>query len=421
MNLNDLRKNAYANNDEKIFSGVNNEIDKILLSQQKQQKQQKQNKKKQAENKFIMQNENVSAGFVPMQASGAGRSQAHEDAVQNGGMLKVPAEKESVYRRVAKFLLIIGVDEAAKILPHLPESQTEKIVPEIASIRNISPEESEAILAEFHGLLEQARASGGVGAAREILQKAYGDEKAEKFIENAVPYPDGKPFDYLADADAERILQLLSDESDEVRALVLSRLEPKKAASVINLMNSADKSSIVLRLAKMQAVLPEVIKRVDKAMHEKSLAQTSEKAESIDGRNALAEILKKMPESAENEILGALSYADAELTEDLRSRLFTIDDVQNADDRFIQNKLREMTDNDIAYLIAAKPDDFRKKIFKNVSKGRADVILEQEYILKPMRRSDCERVTSQFFSELRRAYEEGKLRIKGRDEEEYVN
>ena len=48
-------------------------------------------------------------------------------ALTSGGLIKVPEQprekdgKESIYRRVAKFLMLIGVDEAAKILPHLTE------------------------------------------------------------------------------------------------------------------------------------------------------------------------------------------------------------------------------------------------------------------------------------------------------------
>ena len=37
-----------------------------------------------------------------------------------------------------------------------------------------------------------------------------------------------------------------------------------------------------------------------------------------------------------------------------------------------------------------------------------------------MLRSDCEKITSQFFSTLRRAWEDGELIIKGRDDEIYV-
>ena len=90
-----------------------------------------------------------------------------------------PGEKESIYRRVAKFLVIIGVDEAAKILPHLTEEQTEKIIPEIATIKSISPEEAEAVLEEFDSLVVKAREEGGLDTARTILTKAYGSEKAE--------------------------------------------------------------------------------------------------------------------------------------------------------------------------------------------------------------------------------------------------
>lgn len=348
------------------------------------------------------------------------------DYLKSGGLVKVPVSpkesdgSDSVYRRVAKFLLLIGIDEAAKILPHLSPEQTEKIIPEIASIRSVSPEESEVILEEFRGLLEKSRESGGIETAREILEKAYGPEKAREMLEKAAPFNGSKPFDYLNDADSERIFYLLSDEAEQIKALVLSRLEPEKAASVINLMKPQEKADVVMRLAKMEPVSPEVLHRVDQAMHEKSLAQTTEKAEKIDGRNALAAILKKMNPVAEDEILANLAEEDPSLGEDLRRRLFTIEDVVNADDKFVQAKLREMSDAEIAMLIAQKPDDFKEKILSCISAGRRQLVREEQEINSPYRRADCERVTSQFFSVLRRAYEHGELIIKGRNEEDYV-
>lgn len=348
------------------------------------------------------------------------------DYLKTGGLLKVPVEapteegKDSVYRRVAKFLLLIGEDEAAKILPHLSEKQIEKIIPEIASIRSVSKEEASVILAEFQSLLEQARQSGGVETAREMLVKAYGEKRADEMMQRAVQFEGKKPFEYLDDADSERVYLLLKDENVGVQSLVLSYLEPKKSAAVINQMKENEKKEVVLRLAKMEPVDPEVIRRVDQAMHEKSLNQTTEKAENIDGRNALAQILKKMDVSAENDILGYLSEGDPDLGQDLRTRLFTMDDVINADDRFVQKKLQEMSEVDIAYLVAAKPENFRNKILDNISSGRRQEVLAQEDILKPMRRSDCEKITSEFFSKLRRAYEDGTLIIKGRNDDVFI-
>ena len=392
MNLNDLRKNAYANAKQ-----AGEEI------------------------KAELKNEPQSGeGFKKFGAEAAA------EILKNQGLIKVPVPeeapegKESVYRRVAKFLILIGEDEAAKILPHLTDKQIEKIIPELASIRSVSKEEATQILEEFEALLEEAKKSGGVETAREMLTKAYGKDRAEEMLQKSMPEQVEKPFEYLADEETEKINLLLKDENVGVKSLVLSHLPPQKAAAVINSMKPDDKKEVVMRLAKMEPISPEILKRVDKAMLEKSRAITTEKTENIDGRNALAQILKKMDSGAESDILKSLSEEDPDLGHDLKQRLFTQEDVIAADDKFVQETLREFTDEEVAFLIAAKPDEFRNKVLDNISHGRRSEVLEQEELLKPMKRSECERITSTFVGILRRAYEEGKLVIKGRNDEAYI-
>ncbi|MCR4580857.1 MAG: flagellar motor switch protein FliG [Treponema sp.] len=348
------------------------------------------------------------------------------DFLKSGGLIKVPEGqsqadgKDSVYRRVAKFLLIIGEDEAAKVLPHLSEKQIEKIIPEIASIRSVSKEEEAVILEEFNALVKQAKTEGGVETAREMLEKAYGKARAEELIKKSMPLQGEVPFRYLEDMENDRIYQLIKGENVGVQSIVLSHLDPKKAAGIINSMAADEKKEVVLRLAKMEAVSPDIIRRIDQAIHEKSLHLEIDDSENIDGRNALAQILKKMDSSAEKDILSYLSDDDPDLGKDLKSRLFTLDDVVNADDQYLQKRLAEMKESEIAYLIAAKPEDFREKILSNISAGRRAEVREQEDILKPMRRSDCEAITSTFMAKLRQAYEQGSLYVKNRNDEQYI-
>lgn len=327
---------------------------------------------------------------------------------------------DSVYRRVAKFLLLIGVNEAAKILPHLTAEQTEKIIPELASIRSVDPDEASVIFAEFQSLLERSRQSGGVQTARTILEKAFGTDKAQAMLEKTVSYPDGTPFDYLQEISAERLSQLLKDESAPVQALVLSRLKPALAAAFIKSLDRERQKDIIGRMAKLSSISSEVVRRVDRAMREKSQTLSTEKGTVLDGRGVLAEILKKMDPESEKSILSVLDENDAELGADVRKRLFTLDDIIRADDRFIQETLRAMSDGDLALLIAGKPEEFREKILTNVSKGRGDSVLEEEQLKKPIRKRDADEVTDAFFGTLRRAWEQGKLVIKGRDDDVYV-
>lgn len=342
--------------------------------------------------------------------------------LMNGGLIKVPGtapgEGDSIYRRVAKFLVIIGMDEAAKIIPHLTQEQTERIIPEIASIQKITPEEKAAIMEEFDSLLERAREEGGVETARNILEKAYGREKADEMLEKYVQFDGGKPFEYLADANAERIKLLVEGESVGVQAIVLSQIEPKKAAQVINMMDVEGKKNIVLRLAKMEAVSPEVMKEIDRSLHEKLLTQNTENSQNLDGRGVLAQILKRMNPGSEQGILDVLSEQDPELGADLRKRLFTEEDVVNCDNKFLQNYLHDVENRDIAILIIGKSEDFRSKLLSNVSKNRREDILEEERILGRITRAESEKATAHFYSILRRAWENGDLRVYGRDEDE---
>ncbi|MCQ2594449.1 MAG: hypothetical protein MJ196_04220 [Treponemataceae bacterium] len=331
---------------------------------------------------------------------------------------KIPAgAKDSNARRVAKFLLLIGTDEAAKIIAQLPQDQVEKIVPEIASIRRVDPEEKAQILAEFQGLMAKARESGGVTTARTILEKAFGDQQAQDIMQRAVPYDGGKPFDYLQKFDGEQLTLILKDESVPVKALVLSQVKPAVAAAVINQMNEKERKETVLRLSRLTKFSPDILSRIDRTLREKAENVKTPASNSIDGRGALASILRKMDANSEKNILSNLSLVDGELESDLRKRLFTIDDVIAADDKFLQKKLHAMTDDTIAMIIHGKQPEFRKKILNNISKTRGISVLEEEDARAPYSKKELDRLTNEFMTMLRAAWEKGELMINNGDEE----
>lgn len=339
------------------------------------------------------------------------------------GLIKVPDSttggKDSPFRKVAKFLLIIGVDEAAKVLSRLSPEQTEKVVLELASIRRVDPDEASLVLAEFESLLQQARQpSGGVETARSILEAAFGSERAQQMLEKAVPHLHGKPFDYLEGVDPERLHRIIADELPSMKALVLSQLKPILAAGVLNIMPQKDKTEVVIRLARLKNINPDVLRRVDDAIREKFQTINTAHSDAVDGRSALAEILKRMSGSSEKAILEGLADVDPDLGKDMRERLFTLDDIVGCDDRFMQETLRSMSEHDLAILLAGKPEPFRTKIFTNCSKTRGTLILEEEKVISPVSRIESERVTGTFFSIMRRAWEDGKFTISGRDTKE---
>lgn len=346
-----------------------------------------------------------------------------KETINRRGFVKVPVAenpegKESSFRRVAKFLLLIGVEQASKILPLLPQDQIEKLMIEIASIRYVDPAEATVILAEFKALSEKHDAIGGVEKAREILEATYGKEKAAFMLEKAVPKQEEEPFTYLNELDGEKLFFVLKDESVAIKTLVLSKVKPNLAADTIKKMSDEEKKLTILRLAKMQNLDQDTIKRVDFLIKEKVKAIGNTNTEIVDGCGALAEILKRMELKSENAILSAIEDSDPELSKDLYDRLFTKDDVLNADDRYLQEYLHKMSDKEIAILISDKNQDFRGKILSNVSSGRGMNIVDEENLIKPLRKADVDSATKDFYAKLRNAFEKGDLFIKGRSEDD---
>ena len=66
-----------------------------------------------------------------------------ESQMLKNGLIKVPVDekstgKESPYRKVAKFLFIIGAEQAADVLRQLTKEQIDKVVAELVTVQTIS-------------------------------------------------------------------------------------------------------------------------------------------------------------------------------------------------------------------------------------------------------------------------------------------
>jgi flagellar motor switch protein FliG len=320
------------------------------------------------------------------------------------------AGEESKYRRTAKFLILIGPEEAARILPHLEPEQIEAVSREIAGVRGIMPEEGEEILGEFRSLLSSSYrftgTSGGPEAARQILRAAFGPERAEALLNKALP-PE-KPFGFLEDLTPEQTASLLEKESPATTALILSRLSPPCSAAVLARFSPQLRAQTVLRIARQGTVSSAVLAAISETLREKALnlgglAAGREDMADINGVEALARILRQGDASLGEKILRDLEDENPGVGKDLKDALLTPDDVTGMDDRALQRKLETMPDRDIALLLKGKGRDFTGKLLSNVSGQRAREIREAGERMGPVPRREVEEATRNFLDWLWRA------------------
>ncbi|MBN1241139.1 MAG: flagellar motor switch protein FliG [Spirochaetales bacterium] len=342
------------------------------------------------------------------------KARSAAETADAGSLLKTGPEG---VEKAAKFLLLLGQDEAAKVIKHLKSEEVERVSRAIAAIDHIGTAEANEILTEF-GWLVKTRAStieGGAAVAEAMLAAAFGDEKARQVIRKAAPEA-SKPFAFLADRDHQEIFALLKDESPTVMSVILPWLEPKVASRVIQALPDAARVEVVRRIAMLEKVDPDTLRRVEEAAREKARRIGSSPTEEIDGRAALADILRHVQGGLDEEILGRLDEADPALSEDIRERLFTLDDILRVRNRDVQASLRELSERQIATVLKGKSQAFRDKLLSNVSQSRRIVVMEEYDILGSVRRDEAEKATREFLGWFKTKWDAGDLVLEGDDE-----
>jgi flagellar motor switch protein FliG len=337
------------------------------------------------------------------------------DGEAEGLIKKVAADRG--YRKVAKFLILLGQEEAARVMRHLKPDELEGVVREIATIKSIEKVEAEAIMEEFRSLIARGAGSprGGSDTAKEILEAAFGAERGQAILEKALPGT-ARPFSMLEGLDATQILILMKDESSHVLAIVLPYLEPKLASEVLVRLPEAQRTETVKRMAKLEKISPEVIAGIEDGLRKRLISMGRVEDSSVDGVSALAGILRFVDSDLEEGILDALEEERPELTESIREQLFTLEDVQRVRRQDLAAELRDRTDRDLALLLKGKSEGFKEKILSAVSRDRRRLILDEYDYLGSVKRADADAATRDFLSRLKRLHESGDLVLEDEDD-----
>ena len=115
--------------------------------------------------------------------------------------------------KAAILLIALGPEKSSRIFKHLKEEEIEQLTLEIANTRSVSPQQKEDVLQEFYEvcLAQQYIAEGGIGYARELLEKALGEDKAKDVISRLTASLQVRPFEFIRKTDPGQLLTFIQD------------------------------------------------------------------------------------------------------------------------------------------------------------------------------------------------------------------
>jgi len=330
---------------------------------------------------------------------------------------------ETTLRNVRKAaLLLVSVEEdlAALLLSKLGKEHVEAIMREVAQLKKVTKEERDAVIEEFYqvALARNILDSGGLGTARNLLEKTFKKEEADQLLLDVQKSMQASPFSFLQRAESANLLTFIQGEHPQTIALILAHLPASQASEILSGLPQKKQVEVVRRVANMEQTSPEVIAEVEKALESRLSAIVSQKFEKTGGIEAIAEILNLTDRSTEKSVMESLEEEDPELVEQIRRLMFVFEDIMLVNDKGIQAVLKEVENETLALALKTASEELKEKIFKNMSERAVQLIKEDMQYMGPVRVSDVEAAQQKIVDVVRRLEDAGEIIITGRGREE---
>ena len=316
-------------------------------------------------------------------------------------------------QKAAILLITLGPERSAGIFKHLKEEEIEELTLEIANTRTVQPDVKEAVLEEFYGvcLAQQYIAEGGIGYARELLEKSLGTEKAMDVIGRLTASLQVKPFEFIRKTDPSQLINFIQDEHPQTIALILSYMAPQQAAQIISGLAPDRQADVARRIAVMDRTSPDVIKEVENVLEQKLASLVNQDYTIIGGVDSVVEILNSVDRGTEKHIMESLEIEEPELADEIRKKMFVFEDILLLDDRSIQRVLRDVDNNDLGIALKAANEQVQNAIFNNLSKRLATMIKEDMEFMGPVRMKDVEEAQQKIVNIIRKLEDSGEIVI----------
>ena len=322
-------------------------------------------------------------------------------------------------QKAAILWMVLGPDSAAIISQKLGQDEVEQITYEIARMDRVSTDATEAVLSEWLDVMLAADsiAAGGLAYAQEVLERAFGAQKAQGMLKRIqAQISDSAGLHRLRNADPQQLGNMMRGEHPQTVALILAHLDPAHTAAVLKELDPNLGAEVVLRMALMEKVSPDMLMLIERSiLTETDLAPTQGLTTS-GGPAAVAEVLNLVLPSVEKELLRIVEERDPVLCEQIRNLMFVFEDISTLDERSLQRLLREIDVKELALALKSASGELRNMVMGVMSQRASAALKEEIEMLGPSRKRDIERAQTAIVAMVRTLEDAGEIVIGGVDD-----
>lgn len=318
------------------------------------------------------------------------------------------------FEKAAILVNYLGPDALRSLLKSLDDADIRKLLNVMGKYRVVPVHVTKKVLEEFYELISETEdyIFSERAASKDNIVNALGEERARAILGGLnVMSGGGRNLESLEMVDAKSLSTFLVNEHPQTVAVILAHLEPEKKGEVLKRLPDALQAEVVLRMANLDHVAPELIAEIDAVLKKELSSMSTVEQAALGGVQPVAEMLNVMDKNTETSIMSRLEEKDPLLAEEIRKLMFVFDDISKIDDRGIQVLLKEVPNDKLLLALKTAAEEIKNKFFKNLSQRAAEMLREDLSNMGPSRLSDVEGAQQEIVNAARRLEAEGKILI----------
>ncbi|MCK6598525.1 MAG: flagellar motor switch protein FliG [Bdellovibrionaceae bacterium] len=318
------------------------------------------------------------------------------------------------FDKAAILLNYLGKDAVKILLKRMEDADIRKLINVMNKFRVVPVHVTKKVLEEFYEMVSETDdyIFSETISSKDSIVDAVGEDRARGILGGLnIASGNSRSLESLEMVDAKSLANFLVNEHPQTVAVILAHLEPEKKGEVLKRLPETLQAEVVLRMANLEHVDPELIAEIDKVLKNQLANTASVEQSTLGGVQPVAEMLNVMDKNTETSIMSRLEEKDPLLAEEIRKLMFVFEDISKIDDRGIQTLLKEVPNDKLLLALKTANEDIKNKVFKNLSGRAAEMLREDLSSMGPSRLSDVEGAQQEIVNVARRLEAEGKILI----------
>jgi len=323
-------------------------------------------------------------------------------------------------QKAAIFMLSLDDVQSSALFELMDDEEIRELSQIMSGLGSVNSKVVERLFLDFADQLSNTGSLvGSYDSTERLLNKALGEDRVAQIMEE-LRGPAGRTmWDKLGNVNEAVLGNYLKNEYPQTVAVVLSKIRPDHAASVLGTLPENFAMEVIVRMLSMEAVSKEVLDHVEKILRTEFMTNLARTARQ-DSHEMMAGIFNTLDRNTETRFMDALEERNRESAERIKALMFTFDDLERVDGAGVQVILRQVDKSQLAIALKGGSDTVKELFFSNMSERAAKIMREDMDAMGAVRLKDVDEAQAAIVIVAKQLADSGEIVIGGQGEDEQL-